>query len=40
MEPLDLRQELISSGTHITWPQLLQLSPTLKEESGRVSSIQ
>ena len=40
MEPFDLKQKLISGGPHIPWPQLLQLSPSLKKEWGRVSSIQ
>ena len=40
VEPFDFKQELIFSGLRITWPQLLQLSPTLKNECGRVSSVQ
>ena len=32
VEPFDLKQELISSGPRITWPQLLQLSPSLRKE--------
>ena len=40
VEPFNLKQELISSGPGITWPQLLELSPTLKKEWGLVSSIQ
>ena len=40
VEPFDLKQELISSGPRITWPQLLQLSPSLRKEWGCLSSIQ
>ena len=39
VELFDLNQELISSGPRITWPQLLQLSPSLRKEWGRLSSI-
>ena len=40
VKPFNLEQELISSGQHITWSQLLQISPSLKKEWGRVSSMQ
>ena len=40
VEPFDLKQELISSGPRITWPQLLQLSPSLRKEWGCLSSLQ
>ena len=39
VELFDLKQELISSGPRITWPQLLQLSQSLGNEWGRLSSI-
>ena len=39
VELSDLKQELISSGRHITWARLLRISPSLKKEWGRVSSI-
>ena len=39
VDPFNLKQELISSGPRITWPQLLQLSPTIRKEWGRLASI-
>ena len=39
VEAFNLKHELISSGPRITWPQLLQLSPTLQKEWGRLVSI-
>jgi hypothetical protein len=39
VEAFNLKHELISSGTRITWPQLLQLSPTLRKEWGHLASI-
>ena len=34
VEPFDLKQELITNGPRITWPQLLQLSPKIRKEWG------
>ena len=39
VEASNLKHELISSGPRITWPQLLQLSPKLRKEWGRLASI-
>ena len=39
VEPFDLKQELITNGPRITWPQLLQLSPKIRKEWGRLASI-
>ena len=39
VEDFNLKHELISSGPRITWPQLLQLSLTLRKEWGRLVSI-
>ena len=39
VDPFNLKQELISSGPRITWLQLLQLSPTIRKEWGRLASI-
>ena len=39
IEAFNLKHELISSGPRITWPQLLQLSPTLRKEWGKLASI-
>ena len=39
VEPFDLKQELITNGPRITWPQLLQLSPKILKEWGRLASI-
>ena len=39
VEAFNLKPELISSGPRITWPQLLQLSSTLRKEWGRLASI-
>ena len=39
VEAFNLKHVLISSGPRITWPQLLQLSPTLRKEWGRLASI-
>ena len=39
VEPFDLKQEFITNGPRITWPQLLQLSPKIRKEWGRLTSI-
>ena len=39
VELFNVKQELITNGPRITWPQLLQLSPKIKKERGRGSSI-
>ena len=39
VESFNSKHELISSGPRITWPQLLQLSPILRKEWGRLASI-
>ena len=34
VESFNLKQEIICGGPRITWPQLLQISPSLKKEWG------
>ena len=39
VELFNVKQELITNGPRITWPQLHQLSPKIKKERGHGSSI-
>ena len=39
VELFNVKQELITNGPRITWPQLVQLSPKIKKERGRGSCI-
>ena len=39
VEPFNLKQELITNRPRITGPQLLQLSPKIQKEWGRLVSI-
>ena len=38
-ELFNVKQELITNGAQITWLQLLQLSPKIRKEWGRLESI-
>ena len=39
VELFNVKQELITNGPRITWPQLLQLSPKVRKEWGQLASI-